>query len=651
MAASPCAALPPGATRIATSKTPLVAVTRVTVPSVTTWQNAVFKHWVWLAPALAVPGLRVHRHRGRRGRLLRRTRRRGSQWTEVAGCPVYFPEAEPPCCLVHFVGGAISGSLPRTSYSRFLEAIAEETGAVVVATPLNSSFDHDLAAKEAAEHMDNVLLSLQRQGLRRLATAPIWSCGHGTGAVVQLLVATRHRRAGLVLLGLTPARSLPLPNLPKPLARLLSGGLKRISKKQLKQGGRFAEALLRGVAELNSSAAEMETTSPTWPKLLKALESSPRGEVSNFPAQVFPGILSLAENVRNFTPSREELAEQIRAAAALPKRLLLVEFSNDPQDDSAWLLSVLGCQQKEPPQDAWDPLDAIEAELEKELAKSLEEAWEESDEEQEEDEEDEEDEEISEARKQLEAEWEADDGIQEWEEDQEQPRTVELIRLKGDSWIPLDFQDDLDQIPGAVARFLRREAPPQSGGAALRVAGAFALKAHLLRLTAGTNRGFGPLSFKLRGDILASIAELEKMSDGSLPVDGTVSEKLFGRWRLMWCTAPAVLLLGAMPFVDCGEIEQKFTKSGDSQQELELITCARLAPVGSALVPWLVPETQVRLRAKVEVISSRRFLLHFRSLDQLLLPTRNENLNITFLDDEIMIARSGDGAVFLWLRA
>ena len=26
------------------------------VPSVTTWQNAVFKHWEWLAPALAVTG-------------------------------------------------------------------------------------------------------------------------------------------------------------------------------------------------------------------------------------------------------------------------------------------------------------------------------------------------------------------------------------------------------------------------------------------------------------------------------------------------------------------------------------------------------------------------------------------------------------------
>lgn len=46
-----------------------------------------------------------------------------------------------------------------------------------------------------------------------------------------------------------------------------------------------------------------------------------------------------------------------------------------------------------------------------------------------------------------------------------------------------DFQDDLDQIPGAVARFLRREAPPPSGGAALRVAGAFALKARLCRMS------------------------------------------------------------------------------------------------------------------------------------------------------------------------
>lgn len=29
----------------------------------------------------------------------------------------HMAEAEPPCCLVHFVGGAVSGSLPRTTFA------------------------------------------------------------------------------------------------------------------------------------------------------------------------------------------------------------------------------------------------------------------------------------------------------------------------------------------------------------------------------------------------------------------------------------------------------------------------------------------------------------------------------------------------------
>ena len=37
-------------------------------------------------------------------------------------------------------------------------------------------------------------------------------------------------------------------------------------------------------------------------------------------------------------------------------------------------------------------------------------------------------------------------------------------------------------------------------------------------------------SLGTEGDILASIAELEKMSDGSLPVDGTVSVARTERW-------------------------------------------------------------------------------------------------------------------------
>jgi hypothetical protein len=38
-----------------------------------------------------------------------------------------------------------------------------------------------------------------------------------------------------------------------------------------------------------------------------------------------------------------------------------------------------------------------------------------------------------------------------------------------------------------------------------------------------------------------------------------------------------VLLLGAMPFVDCGEIEQKFTKSGPAQMQPYAIICNQLS--------------------------------------------------------------------------
>ena len=73
-----------------------------------------------------------------------------------------------------------------------------------------------------------------------------------------------------------------------------------------------------------------------------------------------------------------------------------------------------------------------------------------------------------------------------------------------------DFQDDLDQIPGAVARFLRREAPPQSGGAALRVAGAFALKARLCRMSNVNNFIFFTNMTRYEARIAARIVKLSK---------------------------------------------------------------------------------------------------------------------------------------------
>ena len=57
-----------------------------------------------------------------------------------------------------------------------------------------------------------------------------------------------------------------------------------------------------------------------------------------------------------------------------------------------------------------------------------------------------------------------------------------------------------------------------------------------------------------------------------------------------------------------------------------------------------------KIRFHLLSFATSKFLSLSASIASIVLGCRNENLNITFLDDEIMIARSGNGDVFLWLR-
>ncbi|CAJ1393967.1 unnamed protein product [Effrenium voratum] len=580
----------------------------------------------WAAGVVLARGCRTWSRRGRALRDLRASRtvrRFRSQWREVAGCRVYLPAGSKglqPSCVVHFLGSGLLSSAPRWGYRQFLEAIAEETGAAVVASPW-VGLDHETAAREAAEVMDEVLLALQRQGVR-VAARPVWAIGVGTGAAVQLLLALNERRAGLVLLRMSTSE-LRLPKLPPALEKALPAALRGIHlpKEQLEQGSRAAEALLRALgfaARGNSQAAQ-------------ALEAAAPGEIAQVLRQVLPVTRELLTG-EEATPKQTDFAQKLKEGVGnLPKRMMLVEF-NDPQDDSAWLLSTLGCEEQNPSEEL-------------EEAGLLEENWEEDEMEEEE----EEDEEVQEARSQLEAQWEAEsDNIQEWEDDDDRPRVVELLRVKCSSDSLLDFDASVDQgLSGAVGRFLRREPPPESAngaGRALAQAGAFALKAHLLRLTAGTNRGFGPVSFQRRGDILACIADLEVMAPFPGP-STTVPEQLFGRWRLIWSTSPAVLFLGSVPLLDCGEILQDITQ----RKELHVSSRARLA------IPGSLPGAQLEAawQAWAEVVSARRLVLHFKSSKvgplQLPLPP-SQNLSTTFLDDELRISREGTGEISVWIR-
>ncbi|CAE7242311.1 unnamed protein product [Symbiodinium natans] len=344
-----------------------------------------------------------------------------SEWREVAGCPVYLPassEGSRPTCVLHFVGSSWASAAPRLVYRQFLEVISEETGAVVVATPCDATLDQDAAAVKVAELVDAALLSLQSRGVQ-VSCLPIWGLGHASGAVVQLLVSLTHRRAGLVLLAVAPApnpflASLPRPPAPRRVRSQLRKAIEDFAEQgQLRRGLRAVEAVTRGFARTLRGLRNGSEEEGSWDaKLLQALEDSPPGEVTRLLQQVLPASAEVLEGARRFRPTREDLATRLaseEARQALPKRLMVVEFGEDPQDDSSWLLSALGCEEQKPPEDmfaasGWDPLDAIDAALEEELAEAELEAWEDD----EDDLAEEEDEEVREARRQLEVEWEAD---------------------------------------------------------------------------------------------------------------------------------------------------------------------------------------------------------------------------------------------------
>ncbi|CAE7558458.1 CPK20, partial [Symbiodinium microadriaticum] len=84
------------------------------------------------------------------------------------------------------------------------------------------------------------------------------------------------------------------------------------------------------------------------------MEDSEIGEVSKLLRQVLPAGGEVLEGARDLKPSRQDLAARLgteEARKVLPKRLLVVEFGDDPQDDSSWLLSALGCEEQRMPRE------------------------------------------------------------------------------------------------------------------------------------------------------------------------------------------------------------------------------------------------------------------------------------------------------------
>ncbi|KAG6503428.1 hypothetical protein ZIOFF_035741 [Zingiber officinale] len=106
-------------------------------------------------------------------------------WSEIEGAWVLRPKNRSPTAVVHFVGGIFVGAAPQLTYRLFLERLSKK-GALVIATPFASGFDHFLIADEVQFKFDRCLRFLQDS----VNDLPTFGIGHSLGSVIHLLIGS-----------------------------------------------------------------------------------------------------------------------------------------------------------------------------------------------------------------------------------------------------------------------------------------------------------------------------------------------------------------------------------------------------------------------------------------------------------------------------
>jgi len=122
------------------------------------------------------------------------------EWIRVAGCDVCLPkDRKKPidgprfAGLVHFIGGAFVGTLPRQAYGVLIESLVAKGRLVVVATPCSglAGMDHYKAAYEAAFKFQTACSVLRTDLGADIFDAdelPTIGVAHSLGCKIQLLM-------------------------------------------------------------------------------------------------------------------------------------------------------------------------------------------------------------------------------------------------------------------------------------------------------------------------------------------------------------------------------------------------------------------------------------------------------------------------------
>lgn len=241
-------------------------------------------------------------------------------WQEMEGAWVLRPKNLTPTSVIHFIGGIFVGAAPQLTYRLFLERLSEK-GALVIATPYASGFDHFLIADEAQFKFDRCLRSLQE-----VSNLPSYGLGHSLGSVIHLLIGSRYavRRNGNILMSFNNKEaSLAIPLFSPviiPMAQSFGPVISQlISSPAIRYGTEMAKKQFENLSP------------PLMKQVLPLVEQLP------------PLYMDLANGREDFIPKPEETRRLVKSYYGISKNLL-IKFKDDTIDETSILAQVLSSE-------------------------------------------------------------------------------------------------------------------------------------------------------------------------------------------------------------------------------------------------------------------------------------------------------------------
>jgi len=187
-------------------------------------------------------------------------------------------------------------------------------------------------------------------------------------------------------------------------------------------------------------------------------------------------------------------------------------------------------------------------------------------------------------------------------------------------------------------------------------------KSTLIEIIVGTNRGL-LANQQQQQAILAAIANLEDFNPTPRPLAAT--NLLEGNWRLLYTTSKALLKIDRLPFCKLGQIYQCIRVRSNSVYNIaEIYGIPSLEGLVSVVAKFEpVSERRVQVKFQRSIIGLQRLIGYttpgnfiqqielgqkFTAFD---FPIQSEQqqgwLDITYIDDNLRIARGNEGSVFV----